>query len=251
MGSFIREQVSDPPLTPREEKAAHWRLGNIYLGHCLVIQPSPEFRVRVGSGVVAPVMNAYNARSREPSTPSSLGLSSDSSAIALTTLSTAPNGGWDSWLVWRGWLPFVLKGDVQYRHEYFFVGGDLGLGVGVPVIDEVEDQIPFAFQAGAYAGGRPIRELSIGMRFQTVVTDRSQGRADRDPSAIGFASLVPFLRVEFKVKGLGFLEGRFFISLADNGVYEALGEKSWGIYLLGGSFFDFVGAASGGPNAPE
>ncbi|MCX7808135.1 MAG: hypothetical protein N2515_05975, partial [Deltaproteobacteria bacterium] len=97
---------------------------------------------------------------------------------------------------------------------------------------------PFAFQAGAYAGGRPIRELSIGMRFQTVVTDRSRGRAESDPAAIGFASLVPFLRVEFKAKNLGFIEGRFFISLADNDVYKELREKAWGIYLVGGSFSD-------------
>lgn len=35
-----------------------------------------------------------------------------------------------------------------------------------------------------------------------------------------------------------FAELRFFISLADNSVYDAIGEKAWGLYLLFGSDFD-------------
>jgi hypothetical protein len=85
-----------------------------------------------------------------------------------------------------------------------------------------------------WGGVRPVEGLAAGVRLQTVMVDEG-ARGGSDPSSIGFASVAPFVRGEF---GAAFAEMRLFASLADNALYDAIGEKSWGLYLQFGSDFD-------------
>lgn len=201
---------------PGRDDDFNFRAGNLYAGGRLALTPMEGLRIRFGAGFVAPIMNAYNAT----------GVNAD---VALTTvpLSTLPNGAWDSWMVWRGDVPFVLRADGEYRSDILFVGAETALALGVPVL-EGYDEVSIGAQFGVWGGVRPIPELALGARFQAVLVDIG------DRAAIGFASLVPFVRGEF---GSAFVETRFFLSLADNDLYNSIGEKSWGLYFLGGLNF--------------
>ncbi len=198
------------------------RAGNVLVGGRVGFRPIDALRVRAGLGVVGPLMNVYeDAFGRAD--------------FALTSVpfSALPNGGWDPWLVLRGTVPVVLRVDAEYRDALFFAGAEAGLGLGVPVLSGYEGVAAMA-QLGVWGGVRPVEGLAAGVRLQTVMVDEG-ARGGSDPSSIGFASVAPFVRGEF---GAAFAEMRLFASLADNALYDAIGEKSWGLYLQFGSDFD-------------
>ena len=201
---------------PIGEDRLDFRAGNLYAGARVAMTPVEGLRVRAGLGFVAPIMNTYN------------GGSDSDIALSSVPLSTLPNGAWDSWMTWRGEVPLVLRADGEYRAEMFFVGAETALGLGIPVLDGY-DGVSVGAQLGLYGGVRLIPELAMGARFQTVLYDPGNST-----SAIGFASLAPFVRGEF---GSAFVETRFFLSLADNDAYRAIDEKAWGLYFLGGLNF--------------
>jgi hypothetical protein len=197
------------------------RAGNLYFGARVVVTPLRGLRLRGGVGVVGPVLNAYN---------------DDDIAVITVPFTALPIGGWDPWLISRGYVPVVFRLDAEYRQDFFFFGGEAALGLGVPVLEGF-DGLGVGAQLALFGGVRPIRELAAGLRLQTAMYDqgRSGGAFGSDPSAIGFFSMVPFVRGEFDDV---FAELRFFISLADNSAYDSIGEKAWGLYLLFGSDFD-------------
>ena len=211
---------------PGRDDDFNFRAGNLYAGARLALTPIEGLRIRVGAGFVAPIMNAYNG-----------GATNSDAALTTVPFSALPNGAWDSWMTWRGDVPFVLRADGEYRSDIFFVGAETALALGVPVLDGY-DEVSVGAQFGVWGGVRPIPELALGARLQAVLVD--PGEADPgtlDPrvrDAIGFASLAPFVRGEF---GDAFVETRFFLSLADNRRYDFIGEKSWGLYFLGGLNF--------------
>lgn len=202
---------------PGTDDQLNFRAGNLYVGSRLALTPIEGLRVRVGAGFVAPIMNAYNA-----------GGTNTDVALSTVPLSVLPNGAWDSWMTWRGDVPFVLRADGEYRSDIFFAGAETALGLGIPVLEGF-DEVSVGAQLGLFGGVRPIPELALGARFQAVLLHPGEAN-----SAIGFASLAPFVRGEF---GSAFVETRFFLSLADNDAYDAIGEKSWGLYFLGGYNF--------------
>lgn len=201
---------------PIGDDQLNFRAGNLYVGARVAMTPVTGLRVRAGLGFVAPIMNTYNSGSNAD--------------IALTSvpLTALPNGGWDSWMTWRGEVPLVLRADGEYRADMFFVGAETALGLGIPVLDGY-DGVSVGAQVGVYGGVRLIPELAMGARFQAAFYDPGSSS-----SAIGFASLAPFVRGEF---GDAFVETRFFLSLADNDAYRAIDEKSWGLYFQGGLNF--------------
>jgi hypothetical protein len=198
-----------------------FRAGNLYFGARVAVTPLRGLRVRGGVGVVGPVLNAYN---------------DDDIAVITVPFTALPIGGWDPWLVTRGYVPLVFRLDGEYRQDFFFFGGEAALGLGVPVLQGFEG-LGLGAQLGLFGGVRPIRQLAAGLRLQAAMYDqgRSGGAFGSDPSAVGFFSMVPFVRGEFDD---AFAELRFFISLADNTAYDGIGEKAWGLYLLFGSDFD-------------
>lgn len=199
-----------------------FRAGNLYVGARVVVRPSGirGLRLRGGLGVVGPVMNAYN---------------DDDFALTSVPFTALPIGGWDPWLVVRGYVPIVFRLDGEFREDWYFFGGEAALGIGVPVLSGY-DGAAVGAQLGLFGGVRPVQGLAAGLRLQTVMFDqgRAGGAFGSDPSAIGFFSLVPFVRGELDDL---FAELRFFISLADNDYYDAIGEKAWGLYLLFGTDF--------------
>ncbi len=202
---------------PIGDDQLNFRAGNLYAGARIAMTPVTGLRIRAGLGFVAPIMNTYNG-----------GRFDGDVALTSVPLTALPNGAWDSWMTWRGEVPLVLRADGEYRAEMFFVGAETAVGLGIPVLDGY-DGVSVGAQLGLYGGVRLIPELAMGARFQTVLYD--QGNSS---SAIGFASLAPFVRGEF---GGAFVETRFFLSLADNDAYRALDEKAWGLYFLGGLNF--------------
>jgi len=198
-----------------------FRAGNALFGARVAIAPMRGLRIRGGFGVVAPFLNVYE---------------SDDFGLVSVPFSSLPIGGWDPWLVARGYVPLVFRVDGEYRQDFWFVGGEAALGLGVPVLDGFEG-LGLGAQLGVFGGVRPIPELAAGLRLQTAMYDpgRSGGRLGNDPSAVGFFSMVPFVRGELNA---AFAELRFFVSLADNPSYDSIGEKAWGLYLLVGSDFD-------------
>lgn len=217
----FRSVISNTWL-PVGDDDLNFRAGNLYMGARLALTPVEGLRIRFGAGVVAPIMNAYDNNDVAPAT---------------VLASTLPNGAWDSWMTWRGDVPFVLRADGEYRSDIFFVGAETALALGVPVL-EGYDEVSVGAQFGVWGGVRPIPQLALGARLQAVLVDpgeRDPGTLDpRVNDAIGFASLTPFVRGEF---GSAFVETRFFLSLADNRRYDFIGEKSWGLYFLGGLNF--------------
>jgi hypothetical protein len=206
---------------PLVDDQLDFRAGNLYAGARVAMTPVTGLRVRAGLGFVAPIMNTYNGGSNPDVALATL-------PISIIPNTVLPNGGWDSWMTWRGDVPLVLRADGEYRDGMFFVGAETALGLGIPVL-EGREGVSVGAQLGLYGGVRLIPELAMGARFQTVLYD--QGNSS---SAIGFASLAPFVRGEF---GGAFVETRFFLSLADNDAYRALDEKAWGLYFLGGLNF--------------
>lgn len=198
-----------------------FRAGNAYFGARVAIAPLQGLRIRGGLGVVAPFMNVY---------------ADDDFGLISVPFSGLPLGGWDPWMIARGYVPIVFRFDGEYRQDFFFVGAETALGLGVPVLDGYEG-LGLGAQLALFGGVRPIPELAAGLRLQTAMYDpgRSGGRLGSDPSAVGFFSMVPFVRGELNA---AFAELRFFISLADNASYDGIGEKAWGLYLLFGSDFD-------------
>lgn len=196
-------------------EASEYRVADLYLGARLGFLPVEGLRVRAGVGVVAPILNAY-----------------DDTDVAggMATWSMFTTGAWDAWLSSRDFLPFVLRGDAEYRDELYFVGGEAGLGLFAPVRDGVDDSAVSA-QIAAFGGVRLIPELAFGARLQAVVMASTASGSD----PIGYVSLVPFVRGEFDPF---FVEGRFFISLADNDNYRFLGEKMWSLNFQFGADFD-------------
>jgi hypothetical protein len=198
-----------------------FRPGNVYAGVRLVVTPFEGLRVRGGLGVVAPVLNTY---------------ADDDFAVIAVPFTALPLGGWDPWLIARGYVPVVLRLDAELRQGAFFLGAEGAIGLGVPVLEGYEG-LALGAQLAGFGGVRPIQELALGLRAQTAMYDpgRTTSVFGSDPFAVGFFSLVPFVRVE--IEGL-FVEARCFVSLADNSAYATLGEKAWGLYLLLGSDFD-------------
>ncbi|MFN7697872.1 MAG: hypothetical protein ACK6CU_05310 [Deltaproteobacteria bacterium] len=198
-----------------------FRPGNVYAGLRLVVTPFEGLRVRGGLGVVAPVLNTY---------------AGDDFAVIAVPFTALPLGGWDPWLIARGYVPVVLRLDAELRQGAFFLGAEGAIGLGVPVLEGYEG-LALGAQLAGFGGVRPIQELALGLRAQTAMYDagRTAGVFGSDPWAVGFFSLVPFVRVE--VGGL-FAEARCFVSLVDNPAYAANGEKAWGLYLLLGTDFD-------------
>lgn len=208
------------------EDRTDYRVGNLYLGARVVVDPIRHLRVRGGFGVVAPFMNVYEGGSLVPLREADIG-------IVQVPLSGLPNGAWDPWLFARGYVPLVFRADAEYREDWWFAGGETALGLGVPVL-EGYDGASVGAQLGLFGGVRPIPELAAGLRLQTVVYDVGRaGGAESD--AVGFFTLVPFVRGELNAT---FAELRFFINVADNDPYRVLGEKAWGLYLQIGSDFD-------------
>jgi hypothetical protein len=208
------------------EDRTDFRAGNLQLGARVVVGPIRHLRVRGGLGAVAPFMNVYEGGNALPFRQADI-------ATVQVPLSGLPNGAWDPWLFARGYLPIVLRADAEYREDFWFFGGETALGVGVPVL-EGYDGASIGAQLGLFGGVRPIPELAAGLRLQTVMYDVGRiGGAESD--AVGFFTLVPFVRGELNAV---FAELRFFINVADNVAYDALGEKAWGLYLQVGSDFD-------------
>jgi hypothetical protein len=215
------------------EDRTDFRAGNLYGGVRVAVRPMRELRVRGGFGVVGPIMNVYDDGSLIPPVAADL-------AIFQVPLSALPNGAWDPWMVSRGYVPLVFRVDAEYRQDWLFFGGEAALGVGVPVLEGFEG-VAIGAQLGLWGGVRPVPELAAGLRVQTVMYD--EGRSSADPSAVGFFTLVPFVRGEINDV---FAEARFFVNVADNTAYDAaddiplggLGEMAWGLYLQVGSDFD-------------
>lgn len=201
---------------PLVEDQLNFRAGNLYVGARVAMTPMVGLRVRAGLGVALPIMNTYNG-----------GTNSDA-ALTVVPLTVLPNGAWDSWLTWRGDLPLVVRADGEYRDGMFFAGAETALGLGIPVAD-ARDGVSVGAQVGLYGGVRLIPELAMGARLQAALTDPGDSN-----SAVGYASVVPFVRGEF---GSAFIETRVFLSLADNAAYDTIDEKSWGLYVQGGLNF--------------
>ncbi|MBX7192050.1 MAG: hypothetical protein K1X94_08330 [Sandaracinaceae bacterium] len=156
-----------------------FRAGNVYLGARVALTPLRGLRVRGGLGAVVPLLNAYH---------------DDDFGLVSLPFTTVPIGGWDPWLVARGYVPIVLRVDGEYREDWYFFGGEAALGIGVPVLDGY-DGLAVGAQLGVFGGVRPIPELAAGLRLQTAMYDQSRAGGS-DPSAIGFFSMVPFVRGE-------------------------------------------------------
>ncbi len=211
------------------EDRTDFRAGNLYGGARVAFIPTRHLRVRGGFGVVGPFMNVYDG---------------GDVGIVTVPLSGLPNGAWDPWMFSRGYVPIVLRLDGEYRQDWLFFGAETALGIGVPVLDGYEG-VAIGAQLGIWGGVRPIEGLAAGLRIQTAMYDtgRSGGLFGGDPSAVGFFTLVPFVRGELNDV---FLESRFFLNVVDNDAYDAadrlplqgLGEMAWGLYLLIGSDFD-------------
>lgn len=203
------------------EDRTDFRAGNLYAGARVALLPIRHLRVRGGFGVVGPFMNVY-----------------DDGDIGNVTvpLSGLPNGAWDPWMFSRGYVPLVFRLDGEYRQDWLFFGAETALGIGVPVLDGYEG-VAIGAQLGIWGGVRPIEGLAAGLRLQTAMYDpgRTGGVFGGDPSAVGFFTIVPFVRGELNDV---FIESRFFINVVDNTAYDAIGEKAWGLYLLLGSDFD-------------
>ena len=193
-----------------------YRAASGYVGMRVAIRPIEGLRVRAGAGLVAPFLNAYH----------------EDPGPLLATFSLGTNAAWDPWLAWYGAVPIVLRADMEYRHELFFAGLEGAVTFGPAVLREYEGTA-MGEQVAVWAGLRPIPVLAIGLRAHVVVTEFPRPLRTMAESHV-FGALTPFIRGEF---GQGFIESRFVINLVDNDWSRFAGEKSWGLYFLGGFNF--------------
>ena len=199
------------------EDSTYYRAGNGYLGVRVAIRAIEGLRVRAGFGVVTPFLNAYH----------------EDPGPFILSLGQLPNAGWDPWLTWRGMLPGVLRADIEYRHPLVFVGLETAMAFGPVVTSDYEGSV-FGAQVALWAGVRPIPELAIGLRAHAVMSDFPRTARSDGIAPYGFGALTPFVRGEF---GDAFVESRFVINVADNDWTRFAGEKSWGLYFVGGFNF--------------
>jgi hypothetical protein len=183
-----------------------------------------RWRGRGGVGVTLPLTNAYDDFS-----------GTFDPALLTYSLSHSMNGAFDGWLALPLNAAVVLRGDFEYRGQYFVVGGDGALGALFPVeYRGATGNTLVSLQLGAYAGGRPIPELTLGVRFQAValVTTRDTTGSNTE----GYTSLMPFVRGEI---GPGFVEGRLLMNLDDpyGWAFDATGFHVWAVQVLGGATF--------------
>lgn len=201
------------------DDSLYYRAGNGYVGARVAIRPMEGLRMRVGAGLVAPFSNAYH----------------EDPAPYFLMLSQVVNGGWNPWLSWFGALPIVFRADIEYRHPLVFVGLEGAMAYGPAVLRDYVGAMLGA-QGAIWAGVRPIPQLAIGLRAHIAMTEwprMSSGMI----APVTFGALTPFIRGEF---GEGFVESRFVINVLDNDWWRFAGEKSWGLYFLGG--FNFAAA---------
>lgn len=215
---------------------AAFRAMNPYLGVRLGYEDRDGdviVRVRGGVGGTAPLTNAYDDWVDGWWLPTPAG--TPPNAGALTQLYAASTQGqYDLWLLAPLSAALVVRGDVELRHPLVVAGADAALAVLFELPPEgYGGATTPALQLGAFAGGRPVPELVLGLRLQVVGTFPS-GR-----SAEGYTSLTPFVRGEI---GPGFVEGRLLMNLDwPYGFAFDTGPGAlhvWAVQLLGGATFD-------------
>lgn len=217
---------------------AAWRLAGVFGDTSAFRAMNPYVGVRVGAeggeangrwrgrgglGFTLPLTNAYDDFR-------ALG-----AGLLTYTLTHAMNAAFDSWLALPLNAAVVLRGDFEYRGEYFVVGGDGAFGALLPVeYQGSTGDTLLSLQFGAFAGGRPIPELTLGVRFQAValVTTRDTTGSNTE----GYTSLMPFVRGEF---GPAFVEGRLMMNLDDpyGFAFDSTGLHVWAVQVLGGASF--------------
>lgn len=214
-----------------------FRAMNPYLGVRLGYEDRDgevSVRVRGGVGGTAPLTNAYDDWLRGY-LPLPTGGYIPGAGIVTQHLAPAMQGGYDLWLLSSQNAAMVIRGDFELRHRYAVAGIDTALAVlfALPAVPAPTEDTT-VLQVGVFAGGRPVPEVVVGLRFQAVGTFPS-GRS----AAEGYTSLTPFVRGEI---GPGFVEGRLLMNLDwpygfafDTG-FGAL--HAWVVQLLGGATFD-------------
>lgn len=166
--------------------------------------PTDRWRARGGVGFTLPLTNAYDDFRGGP-----FGRLSD--GLFAQILVPGMQGVYDDWLTSPLNAAVVFRGDFEYRGEYFFTGVDTALAALLPVeYDGRTGDTLIDLQLGAFAGGRPIPALALGVRFQAVALITTRDTMGVSSNAEGYTSLIPFVRGEF---GHGFVEGRLLMNL--------------------------------------
>lgn len=168
-------------------------------------------RVRGSLGVTAPLTNAYD---EFDSVVVPLPAGSPDGATTQY-LAESMQGGYDLWLLFPVNTAIVLRGDVELRHQYVVFGADVGLAL---LVFLPSGDTSARVQLGAFVGGRPIRELTLGLRLQ--------GAGGWPPTL----AMIPYVRGEL---GLGFVEGRLLLYSPSS--LDGVG--AWAVQLLGGATF--------------
>jgi hypothetical protein len=193
----------------------------------------PErWRARGGLGLTLPLTNLYD--------DFRFGGGGGGAGLVAHLLAAPMQGVQDAWLGLPLNVALVLRGDFEYRHTYFVVGGDLAFASLFPVeYDGRTGNTVLDLQLGAYAGARPIPELAIGVRFSAVAvisTNTPPGTSNTE----GLTSLAPFVRGEI---GPAFVEGRLLMNLDEpyGFAFDSSGSglviHVWAVQLSGGGSF--------------
>jgi hypothetical protein len=120
-------------------------------------------------------------------------------------------GGWDLWLISDENVPLVFRGDFEYHHRWFTIGGDTAFAAIFPVTrDAPARNTQGVFQTGFFFGFTPIDEIAIGLRAQFVFASRWRAIGDVDDAQ--YAMLLPFFRVALEPV---FFELRFLVNFGD------------------------------------
>jgi hypothetical protein len=181
-----------------------FRAGNPFFGIRAGTQqggPDDQWRARGGIGLTLPLSNLYDDFGGGP------GLNH---GIFTWAIGPGMQGGYDNWLYTPLNMAVVFRGDFEYRGEAFGVGVDGAVGLMMPVEYRGRTGNTLVqMQIGGFVAGRPIPELALGLRAQTVLLIPT-GMGTR---AEGLVALVPFVRGEFE--GGAFLESRLVMNLDD------------------------------------
>jgi hypothetical protein len=200
-----------------------FRAANPYLGVRVGVRSAEGWRARGGLGFTLPLTNLYDDYD-------GAGGFDAAGAVAILGI-VGLQGAWDPWLESVLNAAIVLRGDFEYRHQYFAAGAETAFAALLPVEYQGRTgDTTYAAQLAVWGAGRPIPELALGVRFQAVMLDSSRDGTSPE----GYLALIPFVRGEI---GDAFVESRLVMNLDDPLGFAFDDGRFWAIYLLGGGTF--------------
>lgn len=222
--------IHDDPTDPAPGRES-FRMFNPYVGARVAYEQRDDewiWRGRGGLGVTLPLTSAYD---HDADSNRELG------EMQYWALGLA--GMWDRWSSSIANMAFVVRGDLEVRHRYVLAGTEMALGVLVPLEARSAPgvhRLLVAPQLGAWAAGRPIEQLAIGLRFQAVAFYEADAVVRSD----AILAIAPFVRVELDP---GFIETRWLVNVHGPYAYPPLDfspvryDPIWSWSLGGGAQF--------------